>query len=116
MITQDSPDYLKRLEESLIKCAVEAGMIEANILHTALISAKTGYGVEELITSIFNLWRAKGNRNINKRNFVLRWNLQIRILMKIILRGRFHNGLYQCRQVIVVQYIPKVRLMSTGGE
>jgi len=35
-------------------------MLEANIMHTALISAKTGYGVEDLISKIFGLWKGKG--------------------------------------------------------
>ncbi|ODM92512.1 Nitric oxide-associated protein 1, partial [Orchesella cincta] len=33
----------------------------ANIMHTALISAKTGYGVEDLISRIFNSWKSRGD-------------------------------------------------------
>lgn len=64
LLPQDSPDYLRRIEDSLIKCAVDVGMLEANIIHTALVSAKTGYGVENLITSIFNLIKGKGKKFI----------------------------------------------------
>ncbi|CAL8124782.1 unnamed protein product [Orchesella dallaii] len=61
LLPQDSPQYLKHIENSLVKCAVDIGMLDANIMHTALISAKTGYGVEDLITTIFNIWKAKGD-------------------------------------------------------
>ena len=32
----------------------------ANILHLALISAKTGFGVEEFINKLHNIWQYKG--------------------------------------------------------
>lgn len=60
LLPQDSPEFLKRVEESMIKCAVEVGLLDANIIHTALVSAKTGFGVERLISSIFNLCKGKG--------------------------------------------------------
>lgn len=43
--------YLKNFRSIVQKCIEEAGFLEKfNVLHTALISAKTGYGVEDLIT------------------------------------------------------------------
>lgn len=33
----------------------------ANVKHVALISAKTGWGVEELITKLHNLWKVSGD-------------------------------------------------------
>lgn len=38
-----------------------AGIPGANIKHTCLISAETGFGVEELITKLHNVWLYKGD-------------------------------------------------------
>lgn len=38
-----------------------AGMARTNVKHVALISAQTGYGVEELITKLHNVWDYKGD-------------------------------------------------------
>jgi len=44
--------------ESTLK---EASLQGANVVHTCLISAETGYGVEDLISKILRLWRNKGH-------------------------------------------------------
>uniref|UniRef100_A0A158R4G9 G domain-containing protein n=1 Tax=Syphacia muris TaxID=451379 RepID=A0A158R4G9_9BILA len=54
------PGYLRYLRNVLIKTANETGFSSAfNILHFALISAKTGFGVEDLITNIHLKWTSK---------------------------------------------------------
>lgn len=57
----DSKGYLKRVRESLLNEINKTKLREANIQHVALISAKTGYGVENLITAMFKVWLAKGD-------------------------------------------------------
>lgn len=52
--------YLRHYRNMLIRTAEETGFSNAfNILHFALISAKTGFGVEDLITNIHLNWASK---------------------------------------------------------
>ncbi|CAJ0585810.1 unnamed protein product, partial [Mesorhabditis spiculigera] len=49
--------YLKRFKMVVEEAIRDAGFADQfNILHTALVSAKTGYGVEDLITEIHMKW------------------------------------------------------------
>lgn len=49
--------YLRNFREVLRKATIEAGFADRfNILHTALASAKTGFGIEDLITNIHLKW------------------------------------------------------------
>ncbi|CAD6196938.1 unnamed protein product [Caenorhabditis auriculariae] len=46
--------YMSRFKQTVERTVEKMGLLEKfNILHTGLISAKTGYGVEELITQVF---------------------------------------------------------------
>uniref|UniRef100_A0A8R1TIU5 G domain-containing protein n=1 Tax=Onchocerca volvulus TaxID=6282 RepID=A0A8R1TIU5_ONCVO len=48
------PGFLRHFRQILYSTLKETGFVNNfNILHTSLISAKTGYGVEDLITNIF---------------------------------------------------------------
>lgn len=57
----DSIGYLKRVKESLLTEISKTKLGEANIKHLALISAKTGYGIEDLISAMFKHWLCKGD-------------------------------------------------------
>ncbi|KAF6204698.1 hypothetical protein GE061_018859 [Apolygus lucorum] len=57
LLVGDSKGWLGHVEESLRKCFPA----RANILGTQLISAKTGFGVEELITQLHNTWQYQGD-------------------------------------------------------
>ncbi|XP_053678609.1 nitric oxide-associated protein 1 [Anopheles nili] len=61
LIPQDCPGYLENVRNSLTKSIIESGFTRNNIKHVSLISASTGYGVEELITKIHNIWGRKGD-------------------------------------------------------
>lgn len=52
---------MKRIKESLRTELSKTKLGEANIKHISLISAKTGYGVEDLISALFKLWLYKGD-------------------------------------------------------
>lgn len=53
--------YLKRFSSSLKKCLQNLGLFDAmNVLDVILISAKSGYGIEKLITTIQTKWENKG--------------------------------------------------------
>lgn len=61
LLPADGSNYLKRIEECLISAVNKTELGRANIKHTALVSAHTGYGVERLITKIQNSWGVKGD-------------------------------------------------------
>uniref|UniRef100_A0A7E4VWA4 G domain-containing protein n=1 Tax=Panagrellus redivivus TaxID=6233 RepID=A0A7E4VWA4_PANRE len=51
------PGYLKRFRTALNDALNESGLSQRfNVMHTALVSAKTGYGIEDLITKIYLNW------------------------------------------------------------
>lgn len=60
LLPQDSPGYLHHVQKNLLNNMKLFGFGTKNIRHVALISAKTGYGVEELVTKLFNTWYYKG--------------------------------------------------------
>ncbi|XP_069482215.1 nitric oxide-associated protein 1 [Ambystoma mexicanum] len=62
LLPGDSPGYLKRLKGQLFEYCKQAGInIKGNMTNVHLISAKTGYGVEELISKLQTSWKYMGN-------------------------------------------------------
>lgn len=61
LLPKDSPDYLNHIKDCLKHHTINLGFQEKHIKHVALISAKTGYGVEELITKLHDEWKYKGD-------------------------------------------------------
>lgn len=61
LLPGDSIGYLKRVKESLMSAVSKTKLAEANIKHISIISAKTGYGVEDLISAMFKEWMYKGD-------------------------------------------------------
>lgn len=61
LLPQDSRGYLNHIVKVLKDGIHKNGLEQANIKHVALISAKTGYGVEELITKLHNIWEYRGD-------------------------------------------------------
>ncbi|ESO89807.1 hypothetical protein LOTGIDRAFT_124576 [Lottia gigantea] len=62
LIPKDCPYYLRNVEDSLRQACVRAGLDDySNIKHISLISAKTGYGVENLITKLIDYWGIRDN-------------------------------------------------------
>jgi nitric oxide-associated protein 1 len=59
LIPKDHPNYLNHIKNCLEKEANKMGF--QNIKNISLISAKTGYGVEELINKLHNIWEYKGD-------------------------------------------------------
>uniref|UniRef100_A0A0N5BHE6 G domain-containing protein n=1 Tax=Strongyloides papillosus TaxID=174720 RepID=A0A0N5BHE6_STREA len=58
LLPPDARDgYLKNFSNVLYKALQDTGLKDKfNILHIALVSAKTGYGIEQLITQIYLKW------------------------------------------------------------
>lgn len=61
LIPRDHPDYLNHIRKCLVSEAIRLGFEERFIKHVALISAKTGFGVEQLITRLQQIWGTKGD-------------------------------------------------------
>ncbi|XP_058056072.1 nitric oxide-associated protein 1 [Anopheles bellator] len=61
LIPQDCSGYLENVRQCLTKTIIDAGFSRNNIKHVSLISANTGFGVEELITRIHNVWGTRGD-------------------------------------------------------
>lgn len=61
LIPKDQPDSLNHIKRCLKEEAVKMGFEEKYIKYVSLISATTGYGVEELITQLHNIWKYKGD-------------------------------------------------------
>ena len=61
LIPGDHLGYLKHLKETLQTYVEKMGVGRGNIKHTALISARTGFGVEDLITELHRLWESRSD-------------------------------------------------------
>lgn len=61
LIPKDSRGYLGHIRQNLIQNLINRGIPEKNVKHISLISATTGYGVEELITALHNKWGRDGD-------------------------------------------------------
>ncbi|CAG7831862.1 unnamed protein product, partial [Allacma fusca] len=59
LIPRDSKGYLEHIKTCLRYAAEDMGLDKCRIIHTALISASSGYGVEDLISSVHSLWEYK---------------------------------------------------------
>lgn len=72
LLPQDSKNYLNHIMKCLENALVDAGLSRANIQHVCLVSARTNYGIEELITCLYTIWADKGdvyllgNANVGK--------------------------------------------------
>lgn len=60
LVPADSPDYLRRLRLRLQRRCLEAGA-GRHLEDVRLISAKTGYGVERLVSSLQRSWGYRGD-------------------------------------------------------
>ncbi|XP_007427076.1 nitric oxide-associated protein 1 [Python bivittatus] len=70
LLPADSPQYLKRLQELLLKNCTDAGLVDLSqpsgapnkhVIEAHLISAKTGYGIETLISKLQRSWKLNGD-------------------------------------------------------
>ena len=62
LIPKDQKGYMNNVAIALIETCLKANLnpIENNIRHVCLVSAKTGYGIEDLITKLMNDWEYRG--------------------------------------------------------
>lgn len=71
LLPQDSPHFFDHVKKCLSNAVVQnTGLGKENIKHVALISAKTGYGIEELINKLHKLWAVKG-KHVNSNDLTM---------------------------------------------
>ncbi|XP_022094367.1 nitric oxide-associated protein 1-like [Acanthaster planci] len=57
LLPKDSPDWSQRITKQLLKACVEAGVCnEESVQHVCIVSAKSGFGIEDLITALQKKW------------------------------------------------------------
>lgn len=61
LLPRDSNSYLEHVKQCLKDQIIKSGFDRLNIKHVSLLSAKTGYGVEELITQLQKIWAYNGD-------------------------------------------------------
>ncbi|XP_023245058.1 nitric oxide-associated protein 1 [Copidosoma floridanum] len=61
LLPRDSPHFLDNIRDCLKESIMRTGISKTNIKYIGLISAKTGYGVEELVNKMHTIWQYKGN-------------------------------------------------------
>lgn len=72
LLPQDSKNYLHHIIKVLEDSLIDSGLTKANIKHIRLISSRTNYGIEDLITSLYAIWPNRGdvyligNANVGK--------------------------------------------------
>lgn len=60
LLPMDSPNYLQRIRRYLTQCCQDAGF-GTQLTDIHLISARTGYGVEGLVSNLQRSWKYKGD-------------------------------------------------------
>lgn len=63
LLPQDSKHFFPHVKYCLSNAVERTGIKKENIKHVALTSAKTGYGIEELINKLQNIWKYKGKNS-----------------------------------------------------
>lgn len=61
LLPGDAQNYLQRIRMQLAQCCTDAGIPTRDSSDVHLISAKTGYGIEKLITKLQASWKYKGD-------------------------------------------------------
>ncbi|XP_074679168.1 nitric oxide-associated protein 1 [Strix aluco] len=61
LLPANSPGHLGRLRERLVTACVQAGLREAPLVDVRLVSAKTGFGLEGLISRLQRSWKCAGD-------------------------------------------------------
>lgn len=61
LLPRDADNYLQRIKRQLAQNCADAGIPTSDLKDIHLISAKTGYGIENLITRLQMSWKYKGD-------------------------------------------------------
>uniref|UniRef100_A0A8C8ANB3 Nitric oxide associated 1 n=1 Tax=Otus sunia TaxID=257818 RepID=A0A8C8ANB3_9STRI len=61
LLPADSPGHLGRLRQRLVTACVQAGLRAAPLVDVRLVSAKTGFGLEGLVSRLQRSWKCAGD-------------------------------------------------------
>ncbi|XP_076643112.1 nitric oxide-associated protein 1 [Halictus rubicundus] len=62
LLPRDCPTFLDNVKKQLVDTVVDVtGIKRENVMHATLTSAKTGYGIEQLINKLQHLWKHRGD-------------------------------------------------------
>lgn len=61
LLPMDGPDCVERLQAALTEVVKRSPLSAANVVATTVVSAKSGFGVEELVGMLHSLWRNRGD-------------------------------------------------------
>ncbi|NXJ77328.1 NOA1 protein, partial [Trogon melanurus] len=61
LLPADSPGHLARLRRRVAEACEQAGLHDAPLVDIRLVSAKTGYGIEGLVSRLQRSWRCAGD-------------------------------------------------------
>ncbi|XP_078050974.1 nitric oxide-associated protein 1 [Augochlora pura] len=62
LLPRDCSNFLENVKDQLLNTFLEVtGISRKNVMHYTLTSAKTGFGIESLITRLQHLWRYQGD-------------------------------------------------------
>lgn len=116
LLPQDSQHFFAHVKECLSKAVESTGIQKERIRHIALVSAKTGYGVEELINKLHSLWKYKG-KQVDSKILLRREKIHIllEIYILIFFRRRLCHWMHKRWQVLAVQCVAAVRLLQGKG-
>lgn len=53
-------DWSRNMLDQAKRALIKQLPSKANVLHTTLVSAKTGFGIEQLITTLYKIWEFRG--------------------------------------------------------
>lgn len=62
LLPKDDEKFLNNVKKNLVNNMKLFGFGSLNILDVALISAKTQYGVDDMITAIYKKWKNRGKK------------------------------------------------------
>ncbi|XP_076278767.1 nitric oxide-associated protein 1 isoform X2 [Lasioglossum baleicum] len=62
LLPRDCPTFLDNVKNQLVDTVVNVtGIKRENVMHATLASAKTGYGIEQLINKLQHMWKHRGD-------------------------------------------------------
>lgn len=99
VLPKDEPKQERRLKDHLVSACVETGACDADkVMHVELISAKSGYGVENLISKILSLKTKKGDVYLLGKQMI-----SLRFVSRCSLF--FIVELYSNRQIFLMDFV-----------
>lgn len=79
LLQVDDKNFLSRVEDELMMSVKECGFATSNIKGVSLISAKTGFGIEELINKLHSTWMYNGKCHLIENDFDKKFSFFVQV-------------------------------------